>query len=312
MHGGAEEARLLHLRHLVERAHHGHRLRRPHFHDRPAFEDLLHLGGGAERGEAPGVNQRDAVAALRFVEVVGRDEDRHALLRERVDETPELAARQRIDAARRLIEEENRRFVQDRAAERQALPPAARQIARQRVLPSGETGHLEHEAPARGQPLGTQSVDAAKELDVLVDGQQLVEREALRHVADSPLHAFGIGRHVDAADRGGARRRPQEAAQHPDGGGLAGAVAAQEAEDLAATDVERQPVDGEERAESSREVPDVDGFRGVDVGRCRHEALSGRRRERAAPRPAARSRARAYDRARPAAAPSARRALRCS
>ena len=45
-------------------------------------------------------------------------------------------------------------------------------------------------------PLGelrrAQPVDAAEERDVLVDGQQLVEREPLRHVADSALDAFGI------------------------------------------------------------------------------------------------------------------------
>ena len=86
------------------------------------------------RRQAPGVNQRDAMAALRFVQVVRRDEDRDARLRERVDEPPELAARQRIDAAGRLVEEEDRRLVEDRAAEREPLPPAAGEIARERVL----------------------------------------------------------------------------------------------------------------------------------------------------------------------------------
>ena len=43
-----------------------------------------------------------------------------------------------------------------------------------------------------------------KNADVLIDGQQLVEREALRHVADAPLDAFGIAADVDAADDRGA------------------------------------------------------------------------------------------------------------
>ena len=118
-------------------------------------EDLLDLGGRAERREPAGVNQRDAMAALRFVEIVRRHEHRHAFLRERVDETPELAARQRIDAARRLVEEEDRRLVEDGAAEREALPPPAGEVARERLLAAGQAGHLEHEAPPRRQPLAT-------------------------------------------------------------------------------------------------------------------------------------------------------------
>ncbi len=72
--GGPEEARLLHLRHLVEGAHRVDRPCRAHFHDRTPGEHLLHLGCRAERGQPSGMDQRDAVAALRFVEIVRRDE----------------------------------------------------------------------------------------------------------------------------------------------------------------------------------------------------------------------------------------------
>ena len=94
----------------------------------------LDLGRRADRREPPGVDQRDAMAALRLVQVVRGDEHGDARLRQRVDQPPELPARQRVDAAGRLVEEENRRLVEDRAAERQALAPAARQIARERLL----------------------------------------------------------------------------------------------------------------------------------------------------------------------------------
>src|SRR6185503_12099397 len=101
-------------------------------------------------------------------------------------------------------------------------------------------------------------VDAAEELDVLIDGQQLVEREALRHVADAPLHSLWILRHVHAADGGGPRRRLEQPAQHADRRRLAGAVAAQEAEYLAAADVEGHVVHGDELAEAPRQPADVD------------------------------------------------------
>ena len=97
-------------------------------------EHALQLVGRADRGEAAAVDDRDAVAVLRLVEIVRRDEHRHARRREVIDEAPELAAGQRIDAAGRLVEKDDRRLVQDGAAEREALAPAAGQIGRVRVL----------------------------------------------------------------------------------------------------------------------------------------------------------------------------------
>ena len=47
------------------------------FEDRPAGEDPFDLGRRADRGEPAGMNQRDAMAPLRFVQVVRRDEDGH-------------------------------------------------------------------------------------------------------------------------------------------------------------------------------------------------------------------------------------------
>ena len=164
--------------------------------------------------------------------------------------------------------------MKDRAAEREPLTPPTGEIARERVLAAGQAGHLEHETAPFRETRRVEAVHAAKEANVLVDGQQLVEREALRHVADALLHALGIGRHVDAPDRSAARCRPQQAAEHANRRGLAGAVAAEKAEDLAAPDVERQSVDGHERAEPAREIPDLDRALpvagGLDVHGRRH------------------------------------------
>ena len=80
-----------------------------------------------------------------------------------VDQPPELPARQRIDAAGRLVEEDDRRLVEDGAAEREPLPPAARQVAGQRALAAAEAGHVEHERAPRVEPVARQAVDAAEE-----------------------------------------------------------------------------------------------------------------------------------------------------
>ena len=55
------------------------------------------------------------------------------------------------------------------------------------------------------------------------------------------------------------RGRLQQPAQHADRRGLAGAVAAEKAEDLALPHVERQVIDGDEVAEAPREIGDGDG-----------------------------------------------------
>ena len=87
-----------------------------------------------KRRELAGLDDRDAMAVLRLVQVVRRDQHRHALPRQVADQIPEPPARQRIDAAGRLVEKHDRRLVEDGAAEREPLAPAAGQIARQRVL----------------------------------------------------------------------------------------------------------------------------------------------------------------------------------
>src|SRR5262249_31670096 len=71
-----------------------------------------------------------------------------------------------------------------------------------------------------------------------------VDGVALGHVADA---GAGLGRQyraVVAEDAGRAARRLQEAQDHADGGGLAGAVAADEAEDAAPWHAEREAVHG--------------------------------------------------------------------
>jgi hypothetical protein len=73
-----------------------------------------------------------------------------------------------------------------------------------------------------GPPI--EAVDPRGELQVLLDGQVLVEPELLRHVADVTLDRVGLADHVVAEAGAAARIRLQQAAQHADAGGLAAAV----------------------------------------------------------------------------------------
>src|SRR5258706_4115536 len=88
------------------------------------------LGGRSESDGLAAIHQRDAMAILGFVDVMRGDEDGAAGGGELIDQIPKTAARDGVDAASGFVEEENRRVVQDGAAERQALLPTTREQAR--------------------------------------------------------------------------------------------------------------------------------------------------------------------------------------
>src|SRR5262249_20920392 len=79
---------------------------------------------------------------------------------------------------------------------------------------------------------------------VLAPGQAAVEVVRLRDHSDAPLHCHGIARDVDAIHDGRPARRADASRQDPDRGRLAGAVRAEETEELPRSHVERDAVEG--------------------------------------------------------------------
>ena len=77
------------------------------------------------------VHRHQPVEALRFVHIGGGDDDAHlrAARADRVDQVPELAARQRVDAGRRLVENQKVGIVDQRAAKAELLLHAAGELA---------------------------------------------------------------------------------------------------------------------------------------------------------------------------------------
>src|SRR6185503_2393290 len=91
-------------------------------------------------------------------------------------------------------------------------------------------------------------VDAADELEILADGEILVEAEALGHVSGLALDRLALAHQVVAQARTAAAVRREQAADHAQGRGLARAVGAEEAADAALLDAEAQMVDHGARA----------------------------------------------------------------
>ena len=92
-------------------------------------------------------------------------------------------------------------------------------------------------------------VEHGVEPQVLVGREPVVERGVLEHHADRPPHVVGLGDDVIAGQLGPAARRPEQGREHEDRRALAGAVGAEEAEDLALVDLEVDGVDGSKAAE---------------------------------------------------------------
>src|SRR5690606_10276343 len=106
--------------------------------------------------------------------------------------------------------------------ERQPLLPAARQAACELVSPvrEPESGQrVVHKAAAR-----LEGVEPRDEVEVLLDRQVLIEREALRHVADLELDQVGLRQDIVAKTGAAAGVRPEQPADHPYGSRLAGTV----------------------------------------------------------------------------------------
>ncbi len=222
------------------------------------------------RQHAPGIHQGNPVATRRLVHEVGRHEDRHTLVARQVDQQlPEGIARQRIHARSRLIEDEKIGPVHDGDGERQALADAERQVRSQLIDVVAEAKALEEFIDAPPALRRRQVEEPRVQVEVLPNRQFGIEREALRHVAD----AFTRG-HVPGVDRTAEQRRRtfagrQQAGQHLHGRGLAAAIGAHEAKDLATLDVEAHMVDRGEVAEPAGEVARHDHRLMVELGAWR-------------------------------------------
>ena len=156
------------------------------------------------------VQQGDAMAALGFVEVRRAHQNRDALLQELGEQFPELAARHRIDAGRRLVEQDHARLVDQRAGKRELLLHAAREPFGQTIAERQELRELQQ--PATPLLVAPQPVDLGEERDVLVDAQVAVETEPLREVAHR-ARDLGVVARPDRCPACARRRRRRGAAR---------------------------------------------------------------------------------------------------
>lgn len=148
-----------------------------------------------------------------------------------------------VEVCRGLVEDDDGGFVDEGPGETEALPHPFRVAADLR--PDAVQPDEGEEVVDPPFPLGlAEPVEPRRVVEVLFCGAVGVEPDVFGHVANLLLHLDWVGGDLGPVDGARARGRLDEPDEHQDGGALAGAVRAEQPEDLAGGDLEAEVVHG--------------------------------------------------------------------
>ncbi|MNN54343.1 hypothetical protein D3C81_1691560 [compost metagenome] len=185
-----------------------------------------------------------AAQLLSLFQVMGGEDDGDAFLVQLGEEAPHRTAQLDIDARGRLVENQQARLVDQGAGDHQPALHAAGQRTRRYIalVPQTELGqvllgtlpgHFGRDAVVTG--LGHDDVEGLFEL---------VEVEFLRHHADAALERGGLAIEVVTEDVHAATGFVDQGREDADGGGLAGAIGAEQGEEVTFGDIQVNTLEG--------------------------------------------------------------------
>ncbi len=201
---------------------------------------VLEVARCALRDDLPARDDRDPVAErVRLEHVVRREEHGLAGGPETEDRLPQLARADRVDADRRLVEEDHGWVVEEPAGDVEPLPHAPRVALDTLLLAAVEPDQLEQLSDARPLAVRIDAVQLGEVAQVVERREPLVEPAvAAEDIADALPDPPRILDDVASEHPRLPRRGDQERDQHLDRRGLARAVRAEQAEELALLDRE--------------------------------------------------------------------------
>ena len=210
------------------------------------------------------VHRDEPVETLSFIHVGGCDNDAHVRLF-RADvryQFPELAARQRIDAGRRLVEDKQVGIMNQRAAKTELLLHSARKISGAAVQKRIKPGALRQTVDTASAFRRVVSEQTRKELKVLFNGKSKVKvfAEPLRHVGDAGTDRFAVRlvAHVSAQNVHGTGLHGVRPRNKGEQTGFAHAVGADQTDQTAGENIHGNVVERERFAVSQTDIPDTD------------------------------------------------------
>ncbi len=185
------------------------------------------------------------------------DERRAQLVLDTLELQLHLLAELHVERAERLVEQECRGAVHERAGEGHALLLTARQLRRLALVVPGKPDQVEHLADPAAPFVLRDLLELQAVRDVLAHRHVREQRVVLEAHVDLAL----VGRDADhicatQQDRPGVGLL--EAGDHPHRRGLAAARRAEQGDELALGDLERDVVDGAHVPEGLRHALDAD------------------------------------------------------
>ena len=148
-----------------------------------------------------------------------------------------------VEAGRGLVEEDEVGLVDESLGETDALQHAFRKAAEPPVAMSSKSDEVQERGNAVAELGRSESAEPTVKREEFGGSQPVVEAEVFGEEAD--LAADLDARKGLIEDPSVAATGFNEAEQHLDGGAFASTVWAEEAEDFAATDLEREAADGD-------------------------------------------------------------------
>ncbi len=190
----------------------------------------------ASRDDRDGVGQE-----LGFLHVVGREKDRLPAVLEALEHIPDLPSRVRVEPGRGFVEKDDLGIVDERGGDPEALLEAAGEGVEAGVGLAAQIGEVH-----QGVDVGVASEYPRVVPQALAHGDPVERAEVLREHADPP-DDLGLGPGDVQPEHGDlSRRRIADRFDDLDRDALAGAVGAEERENLALVDGERNVVDRKE------------------------------------------------------------------
>ena len=218
-------------------------------------ETELQLPRRVERHDRARRQEGDPVAQLvRLLHEMRGEKDGGAGARVVADDAAHVASRGRVEPLGRFIEKQDAGIVHQRSGDEQPLLHAARVGPD----PAGGGVHQAHALEKLRHTCRWRPVELGEQLQVLAARLALVEVLLFEHQVYERLHLLALARDVVAGDARVAARRAGAPRQHADGRRLAGAVVAEQAQDLAFSHAEADLIDRTHFAVVLREVVHLD------------------------------------------------------
>src|SRR2546422_7665772 len=234
----------------------------------------LQLRGTSLGDDLAQVDDRDALAELvRLFHVLGRQEDRHVLLRVKATQIlPHRDPRLRVEAGRGLVQEQDSRVVHEAGTQVEPPPHPARVRVGPAVRGVLQLQDIEELLDALLNERVGHVIEPPDQPEVLTSREVSVDPDRLSRVADDAPDLRPIALDIEARDVDGAARLREERRDDPDDRRLSGPVGPEETEELALAHGEADVVDGLDLLLAAAPV-DLDEVTDID-----HRVLHGSRR----------------------------------